>query len=478
MIFERIFKNSSIALIIGLLFYGALFIYRYHQFPYFISSSYFAFNNDAFYWSWCAKELVENGYVDFDNPALISEGRNPYFQGCFFSPGYTAIAYLTFKMFGINLRLLQIIIFIVMLINLILFFRILLKWTNDPFITSFVFFLFVMNPYITSFSFAIRPDPFALTFILLSILRTLEKKPLNSSLFFIIGAFIFKQNYLALVGLPVYFLIKKASSWEEKIKLTIKFLIPLFITALLYYFIVYSYLQTAFPDMLQYLSKSNTIPLLKALKADKFKLAFNLPLIIGLFSCTGMVYLMGLFATFIFNFRIIPPLAKRSFNPIFLHFGLAELALRFKFFRKSLPFLTILYLPVSFAFLQADFKYTDLETKLSMKIINYANEGKKICSTNAPSGGYLLSFYTHEGNLKKNLTFKFIYKITPNNLKLLSDCEVVILNQSETLPNLSPALINKIVITFPSPNFIIRNIIRSRLKNLLFPSLYNFQSRN
>jgi hypothetical protein len=83
------------------------FLVRVFTLPYFLTSDFFhASNIDTFLWSYCAYEFANRGYVskELENyiefSTEILNPLRPYLQGCYFSQGYTLIAYSFFKIFG------------------------------------------------------------------------------------------------------------------------------------------------------------------------------------------------------------------------------------------------------------------------------------------------------------------------------------------------------------------------------------------
>ena len=99
-----IFKFS---LVLSITVITSNFMVRVFTLPYFSTSDVFhASNIDIYLWSYCAYEFANRGYVskELENyiefSTEILNPMRPYLQGCYFSPGYTLIAYSFFKIFG------------------------------------------------------------------------------------------------------------------------------------------------------------------------------------------------------------------------------------------------------------------------------------------------------------------------------------------------------------------------------------------
>ena len=445
-------REVDLYLFLGLSFYIFLFLLRFLKFEFFISSSWISYNNDAFYWSWCAKELAEKGHVDFENPALFSNGRNLYFQGCFFSIGYTLILLTIFKLFGINLRIVQVLIFLIMVINLKLFYDILMRISNDKFVAGFVFLILIINPFTTIFSFKIRPDPFALMFILLSIKSALNGRALASATSYFIGVFLFKTNYFILIFVILHFLFKSS---KNKINSMLKFLTNTALFSTIYLISVYLPIKETFPQMIDYLMRSNSIPLNRTLSIKVSHLSAFLPNYLGLISTIGILMYLGTLLIYPLNRRVFPIEGARSFTFLLAILGLAELSNKIKFFKKILPFLFIAYLPISFAFLEKDFIQTKIENELSKKIISEAKT-KRICSSNTPVSGFLLVFYPTQLNKQesKNLAYKFIFSSGEIDINNISDCDIILVLEDHP-------------ITIPSDKVLKTSITTIRLRDLL-----------
>ncbi len=410
-------------LMFGLLLYLTIGGLRFASFDYFKTSSFMAYNNDTFYWTWCALQLAEHGKVDFFDTRLFSNLQNPYFQGCFFSPGYTFIALILFKIFGITILPLQIVLFLAYLLTLILVYEILKYLFNDRFVRNMTFLVFVLNPYSLLFSFAVRPDTLAFLFAVLSALFALKSKTLLSALSFITSVLVFKQNYVILLFVIIYFLFLSIKlkgnvrKLRDVIAPLLKFIIPIALIFAVYYFTIYLYVKTNFPEMVEYLSKSNTSTLSSYLKTDRFHLLIYMPFYFGMPSLIGMIYFMGTILTLPITGGIAEIVQRRALTHLFLMIGIGEISSKMKNLGRIFITFTVIYtILISIHLVIADFKAAYKENEYMREIIKLG-EKNLICSMNSPASGFTAYLFHQNTNL--------IYRFDKNLATDLSTCDII-----------------------------------------------------
>ena len=174
------------------------FVVRVFTLSYFLTSDVFhASNIDTFLWSYCAYEFANRGYVSkqlenyIEFSTEILNPMRPYLQGCYFSQGYTLIAYSFFKIFG-NLYFMTYLNFALTLISIFLMYLILKRSYDDPLVNSIILLLSTLNTYVLIFALKIRPDIFSFVFALFAWYLIILRKYILASLFLSISAFLFK----------------------------------------------------------------------------------------------------------------------------------------------------------------------------------------------------------------------------------------------------------------------------------------------
>ena len=408
------------------LIYGILLVIRMVSFNYSFVSATYGFNTDTFYWSWCAKELYEDGTVDFNDPSLFSEGKDPYFQGCFFGTGYTLITLITFYLFGVNLLPMHVLIFLMNLLNLYLMYRIMEHESKSEFSALIAYSIFFLNPYMLLFSFAVRPDTFALTFSLLSLYAAIRGRGITSSVLFSIAIFLFKFNMVVWIFVILYYLLRTGN----RVRNLLRFSVPLLVATLLFYITVYRYVQNHFPEMVAFLSSANLVSLrdfISGIFSDRFHLMAKFPLLAGLFSPVGVAYVLGCFIMFPMRLKVVPLLPQRSFAPLILPLGVAHLLDRTgdRPIVRVLALSTVAYaLLVSVVLTYADFRVNRLQDLYARKIVSMAESGRRVCSSNIPINGFLLYFYNNNSRkpFSHNLTYRFIREMKGDT----TGCDVVL----------------------------------------------------
>ena len=367
-----LFKTSFI---LAILLISLNFLIRIITLPYFLTSNSHASNMDTFLWSYCAYELANKGYVSIDIKnyiefsTTIKEPVRPYLQGCFFSLGYTFIAYIFFKIFK-SLYFMFYLNFIILLLCVYLMYLILKLSYNDNFVNSVILLISSLNTYIFIFALKIRPDIFSFFFALLSWFFIMKNRYIIAGIFLSISVFLFKVQMITWF-LPLCFIIWY---YSRNFKNILKFFMG-FITFMPFSLIFYLYAYLNFHGLIVYLKTHNVHNSISNLNKI-FKNIFNITYSIGLLSPTGILYLL----TALFS-EIFP---RRSFQVVFLlPFGLMFLhRLLKKSFKYIIP-LIIIFLAYQIYVIGLEYLvFSKKEKEFYNEIISLAKENKKLCFVN------------------------------------------------------------------------------------------------
>jgi len=246
-----IFKFS---LVLSIVVITLNFMVRVFTLPYFLTSDFFhASNIDTFLWSYCAYEFANRGYVSKELENYIEFSTEilnpirPYLQGCYFSPGYTLIAYSFFKIFG-NLYFMTYLNFALTLISIFLMYLILKRSYDDPLVNSIILLLSTLNTYVLIFALKIRPDIFSFVFALLAWYLIILRKYILAGLFLSISALLFKFQMITWV-LPLSFIVW---SYSRNFKDIFKFFVSSF-AFLPLYLILFLYAKINDPGLVDFL---------------------------------------------------------------------------------------------------------------------------------------------------------------------------------------------------------------------------------
>jgi hypothetical protein len=364
--------------ILAVLLISLNFLIRIITLPYFLASnSIHASNIDTFLWSYCAYELANKGYVSIDIKnyiefsTTIKEPIRPYLQGCFFSLGYTFIAYIFFKIFK-SLYFMFYLNFIILLLCVYLMYLILKLSYNDNFVNSLILLISSLNTYIFIFALKIRPDIFSFFFALLSWFFIMKNRYIIAGIFLSISVFLFKVQMITWF-LPLCFIIWY---YSRNFKNILKFFMG-FIAFMPFSLIFYLYAYLNFHGLIGYLKTWNVHDPISNLNKI-FKNIFNITYSIGLLSPTGILYLLT--AAFSDTFP------RRSFQVVFLlPFGLTFLhKLLKKSFKYIIPLIIILLAHQTCVTGLEYFVFSKKEKEFYNEIISLAKENKKLCFVNNP----------------------------------------------------------------------------------------------
>jgi hypothetical protein len=360
---------------------------RVFTIPYFLTSDFFhASNIDTFLWSYCAYEFANRGYVskelenytEFSNEIL--NPMRPYLQGCYFSSGYTLIAYSFFKIFG-NLYFMTYINFVLTLISVFLMYLILKRSYDNPIVNSIILLLSTLNTYVLIFALKIRPDIFSFVFALLAWYLIILRKYILAGLFLSISVFLFKFQMITWV-LPLSFIVW---SYSRNFKNIFKFFVSSFAFSPLY-LILFLYAKINDPGLVDFLYASNTLPIQTNLLGilSKFRSPYEIIMCISLLSPTGLFYILSSLTT-----QIFPP---RAFQSVFIvPFGLIyvhKFLRRFPKMGKVFIFLSLLFviLRITFDLYLTSVDYSvcrNEENYIYTRIIDLSENGK-VCQVPFP----------------------------------------------------------------------------------------------
>jgi hypothetical protein len=360
---------------------------RVFTLPYFLTSDFFHGSNiDTFLWSYCAYEFANRGYVskELENyiefSTEILNPMRPYLQGCYFSSGYTLIAYSFFKIFG-NLYFMNYINFVLTLISVFLMYLILKRSYDDPIVNSIILLLSTLNTYVLIFALKIRPDIFSFIFALLAWYLIILRKYILAGLFLSISAFLFKFQMITWV-LPLSFIVW---SYSRNFKNIFKFLVSSLALSPLY-LILFLYAKINDPGLVDFLYAYNTAPIQANLVdiLNKFRSPYEIIMCISLLSPTGLFYILSSLPT-----QIFPP---RAFQSVFIvPFGLIYVHKFLRRFPKMGKVFIFLALPFVLSRTVFDLYLTSVDYSICRNEENYLytriidlSENGKVCQVPFP----------------------------------------------------------------------------------------------
>ncbi len=385
------------------------FLVRVFTLPYFSTSDVFhASNIDIYLWSYCAYEFANRGYVskELENYTEFSteilNPMRPYLQGCYFSPGYTLIAYSFFKIFG-NLYFMTYLNFALTLISIFLMYLILKRSYDDPLVNSIILLLSTLNTYVLIFALKIRPDIFSFVFALLAWYLIILRKYIPAGLSLSISAFLFKFQMITWV-LPLSFIVW---SYSRNFKDIFKFFVSSLALSPLY-LILFLNARINDPGLVDFLYVSNATTIQTNLLdiLSKFRRPYEIIMCISLLSPTGLFYILSSLPT-----QIFPP---RAFQSVFIvPFGLIYVHKFSRRFPKMGKVFIFLAIPFALSRIVFDLYLTSVDYSICRNEENYLytriidlSENGKVCQVPFP---YLqsLSMIGVKANLH-NSTWVFV----------------------------------------------------------------------
>ncbi len=363
------------------------FMVRVFTLSYFLTSDAFhASNIDTFLWSYCAHEFANRGYVskELENYTEFSteilNPIRPYLQGCYFSPGYTLIAYVFFKIFG-NLYFMTYLNFTLTLISIFLMYLILKRSYDNLIVNSIILLLSTLNTYVLIFALKIRPDIFSFVFALFAWYLIILRKYILAGLFLSISAFLFKFQMITWV-LPLSFIVW---SYSRNFKDIFKFFVSS-LALLPLYLLLFLNAKINDPGLVDFLYVSNATTIQTNLVGilNKFRSPYEIIICISLFSPTGLFYILSSLPT-----QIFPP---RAFQSVFIvPFGLTYVHKFLRRFPKMSKVFIFFTLPLVILRITFDLYLTSVDYSICRNEENYLytriidlSESRKVCQVPFP----------------------------------------------------------------------------------------------